>query len=63
MDTSEIPLNIFLDLSQAFDTSDHTILSTYKYKRHFFRHGRRTGPKFGTHVRIDTLTLKKLNFF
>ena len=29
-------------------------LSTYKFKRHFFRHGRRTAPKFGTHVRIET---------
>ena len=28
--------------------------STYKYKRHFFRHGRRTAPKFGMHVRIET---------
>ena len=26
MDTNEIPLNIFLDLSKAFDTFDHTIL-------------------------------------
>ena len=26
----------------------------------FFRHDRRTAPKFGTPVRIDTLTLKKL---
>ena len=25
----------------------------------FFRHDRRTAPKFGTHVRIDTLTLNK----
>ena len=25
----------------------------------FFRHDRRTASKFGTHVRIDTLTLKK----
>ena len=25
----------------------------------FFRHDRRTAPKFGTHVRIDTLTLRK----
>ena len=33
--------------------------STYKLERHFFRHGRRTVPKFGTHVPIDTLTLKK----
>ena len=35
--------------------------STYNFKRHFFRHGRRTAPKFGTHVRIDTLTLKKID--
>ena len=28
--------------------------STYKFKRHFFRHGCRTAPKFGTHVRIET---------
>ena len=26
----------------------------------FFRHDRCTAPKFGTHVRIDTLTLKNL---
>ena len=26
MDTNEIPLNIFLDLSKAVDTTDHTIL-------------------------------------
>ena len=37
--------------------------STYKFKRAFFRHDRRTAPKFGTHVRIETrlaLTKKKL---
>ena len=32
-----------------------SIISTYKFKRHFFRHERRTAPKFGTHdVRIET---------
>ena len=35
-------------------------LSIIKVKRAFFRHDRRTAPKFGTHVWIDTLTLKKL---
>ena len=34
-------------------------LSIIKVKRAFFRHDRRTAPKFSTHVRIDTLTLKK----
>ena len=37
--------------------------STYKFKRAFFRHDRRTAPKFGTHVWIETrlaLTQKKL---
>ena len=29
-------------------------VSTYKVKRHFFRHGRRIAPKFCTHVRIET---------
>ena len=33
--------------------------STYKFERQNFRYGRRNEPKFGTHVRIDTLTLKK----
>ena len=28
--------------------------STYKFKRAFFRHDRRTAPKFGTHVWIQT---------
>ena len=34
-------------------------ISTYKFERQNFRHGRRNEPEFGTHVRIDTLTLKK----
>ena len=29
-------------------------ISTYKFKRAFFRHDRRTAPKFGTYVRIET---------
>ena len=38
------------------------ILSTYKFKRAFFRHDLRTAPKFGTHVRIETrLALTKKN--
>ena len=38
-------------------------LSTYKFKRAFFRHDRRTAPKFGTHVRIETrLALTKKKF-
>ena len=37
--------------------------STYKFKRAFFRHGRRIAPKFGTHVRIETrLALTKKNY-
>ena len=37
--------------------------STYKFKRAFFRHDRRTAPKFGTHVRIETrLALTKKKF-
>ena len=50
-----IPTNIALIL--AFKKS------TYKFKRAFFRHDRRTAPKFGTHVRIETrlaLTKNKL---
>ena len=39
------------------------ITSTYKVIIHFFRHGRRTSPKFGTHVRIETrLALTSNNF-
>ena len=34
--------------------------STYKFERQHFRHGPRNEPRLGTHVRIDTLTLKKL---
>ena len=39
-------------------------LSTYKFKRVFFRHESRTAPKFGTHVRMETrlaLTKKLTN--
>ena len=36
--------------------------STYKFKRAFFRHDRRTAPKFGRHVWIETkLALTKKN--
>ena len=38
-------------------------ISTNKFEIHFFRHGRRTAPKFGTHVWIETrlaLTKKQL---
>ena len=35
-------------------------ISYYKIEEHFFRTGRRNAPKFCTHVRIDTLTLKKM---
>ena len=36
--------------------------SSYKFKRAFFRHDRRTAPKFGTHVWIETrLALTKKN--
>ena len=38
-------------------------VSTYKFKRAFFRHDRRTAPTFGTHVRIETrLALTKFFF-
>ena len=38
------------------------LLSTYKFKRALFRHGRRTAPTFGTHVWIETrLALTKKN--
>ena len=38
--------------------------STYKFKRAFFRHDRRTAPKFGMHVWIQTrlaLTKNKID--
>ena len=38
----------------------YPMYSTFMAK-FFFRHGRRNEPKFGTHVRIDTLTLKKID--
>ena len=34
--------------------------SYYKIEGHFFRTGRQNAPKFCTHVRMDTLTLKTL---
>ena len=37
--------------------------STYKVKRHFFRHGRRIAPKFCTHVRIETRLALSSNKF
>ena len=43
---------------QNFNSGDMA-LSTYKLKRYFFRTDRRIASKFCTHVRIDTLTLKK----
>ena len=43
--------------------SKQAYLSTYKFKRAFFRHDRRTAPKFGTHVWIETrLALTKRKF-
>ena len=39
------------------------LISTYKFERAFFRHDRRTAPKFGTHVWIETrlaLTQRKM---
>ena len=50
--------------NQVVRMSRRNITSTYKFKRVFFRHDRRTAPKFGTHVRIETrlaLTKKLTN--
>ena len=41
--------------NQVVRMSRRNITSTYKFKRVFFRHDRRTAPKFGTHVRIETI--------
>ena len=41
---------------------DARVPSTYKFKIHIFRHGRRTAPTFGTHIRIET-RLALTNFF
>ena len=46
----------------AWIGTDLPTLSTYKFKRAFFRHERRNAPKFGTHVRMETrLALTKKN--
>ena len=42
-------------------TKPTSLTSTYKFESHFFRTGHRIAPKFCTHVRIDTLTLKKID--
>ena len=47
-------LQIVLGLTETVDTFSIIISSTYKFKRAFFRHDRRTAPKFGTHVQIET---------
>ena len=44
---------------QQMECVQYWVASIIQVKRAFFRHDRRTAPKFGTHVRIDTLTLKK----
>ena len=45
------------------DITNKMQISTYKVKRHFFRHGHPTSPKFGTHVRIETrLALTQICF-
>ena len=51
--------NVHREMKSTMATLDPLSRSTYKLERHFFRHGCRTALKFGTHVRIDTLTLNK----
>ena len=42
----------------------YLLIYSYKFKGAFFRHDRRTAPKFGTHVRIETILAltKKLTY-
>ena len=48
--------------AKIWGISSDTHQSTYKFKRAFFRLDRRTAPKFGTHVRMETrLALTKKN--
>ena len=53
------PLNVFF-LHLFYDNITFRHLSYYKIEGHFFRTGHRIAPKFCTHVRIDTLTLKQI---
>ena len=53
---------VFGMLGKCKVLSNHMV-STYKFKRAFFRHDRRTAPKFGTHVRIRDETGSHQNKF
>ena len=56
-----IRTHLFLPKLCCFYLNHYTYISllertsTYKFERQIFRYGRRNEPKFGTHVRIDTL--------
>ena len=52
-----------LSVVLCVDSCIASCISTYKFKRAFFRHDRRTAPKFGTHVRIETRLALTNNFF